>query len=239
MDQVPPRSGSTSAPKTLPLSKRGRQHQSIAPSSPTSAAVRMSPIKPYAEIGCCVIGACLPPGRNIAPPPRDLASTVPPVQLPATSSYTRDDQDAPAHASVGDAARGLPPGSAVLGRSGARRPALRPAPPLRRRLEPGRSGGVHERLRARQRDLVRGGRTRPARLGPHPLPVRAPLRPRRRTRQPPLRGGRRPPPRRAPRPHDRAVRSLPRRQDHRQRPIYPGLRAPARGREDSPRPYVE
>ena len=37
------------AAKTLPLSKRGRQHQSMAPSSPTSAAVRMSPIRPYSE----------------------------------------------------------------------------------------------------------------------------------------------------------------------------------------------
>ena len=44
--QVPPRSGSNSAAKTLPLSKRGRQHQSIAPWSPTSAAVRMSPMSP-------------------------------------------------------------------------------------------------------------------------------------------------------------------------------------------------
>ena len=49
MAQVPPRSWSSMAAKTLPLSNRGRQHQSMAPSIPMSAAVRMSPIRPYSE----------------------------------------------------------------------------------------------------------------------------------------------------------------------------------------------
>ncbi len=40
----PPRSWSRIAANRLDESKRGKQHQSIEPSSPTSAAVRMSPM---------------------------------------------------------------------------------------------------------------------------------------------------------------------------------------------------
>jgi len=41
-----PASGASSRPNALPLSKRGRQHQSIAPSRETSAALWQSPIRP-------------------------------------------------------------------------------------------------------------------------------------------------------------------------------------------------
>ena len=47
----------SSAPNTEPASKRGRQSQSIEPSSPTSAAVRQSPITAYSSIGLGMIRA--------------------------------------------------------------------------------------------------------------------------------------------------------------------------------------
>jgi hypothetical protein len=45
-EQNPPRRRSSSRPKQLPLSNRGRQHQSIDPSRETSAALWQSPINP-------------------------------------------------------------------------------------------------------------------------------------------------------------------------------------------------
>ena len=51
MLKCPPFSSSSSAANTLGESKRGKHSQSIEPSSPTSAAVRMLPMMPWLSIG--------------------------------------------------------------------------------------------------------------------------------------------------------------------------------------------
>ena len=51
MRKKPPRSASSSAPKTLGESKLGQQYQSMVPSTATSATVYRSPITPCSAIG--------------------------------------------------------------------------------------------------------------------------------------------------------------------------------------------
>ena len=50
MRKCPPRSSSSTAPKTEGESKRGQQSQSMEPFTPTKATLLPSPMTPYLEV---------------------------------------------------------------------------------------------------------------------------------------------------------------------------------------------